>query len=161
MIREELLHTALIHFPIAIFSLALVFKFTEVLCLCLKKKVSYEVGIVAKALLFIGPLFYLVSIYLGDMAFEIIKKDLCNITLAYQHEEAAEIPIPFFLLAIVLEVLILAKVKSIKTYTSVVQGFILLSLLIGNILMFRAAHLGGEMVYDHGAAVKGYTCPKK
>ena len=160
MIREELLHAAFIHFPIAIFALALVAKLFEIILLMLGKKHAYELGVIVKGLLFVGPLFYLVSIYLGDMSFELIKADICNLTLVYEHEEMAEIPIPFFLLAIVFEVLILSKAKQILRWVKAIHVFTLISLIIGNYFMFQAAHMGGELVYEYGTAVKNVRCEK-
>ena len=157
-IREELLHVVFAHFPIAMLSLALLCKIILVLTpekfALTKSKIEFSY----LSLLFSAPMFYLITIFLGDTALDLIKNDVCNLTLVYEHEQTAEKAIPFFLVTIVLEVLLLSKKITKAPLLKLLSLISLIFLIIGNLFMFKAAHLGGQMVYEYGTAVKNYKC---
>jgi uncharacterized membrane protein len=160
-IREELLHSAVSHFPIAVFFLALMTKSAYYLTKSRYEELSNNLNIITKFLLFTGPLFYLVSIFYGDIAVDLIKNDICNLTLVYEHEHTAQLAVPFFLVAIVFEVILGLENFTQKSLRLVSHIILFVSLLIGNLYMFKAAHQGGTMVYDHGVGVKDYKCSTK
>lgn len=157
-IREELLHSALSHFPIAMFSLALLTKSAYYLLKTHHLELSKNLAIITKFLLFTAPLFYLISIFYGDMAVDVIKNDICNLTLVYEHEQTAQFAIPFFLITIVLEVVLALENFKAKSFRILAHIGLYITLILGNFFMLKAAHQGGNMVYNHGVAVKGYQC---
>jgi uncharacterized membrane protein len=160
-IREELLHSAVSHFPIAMFFLALMTKSAYYLTKSRFEELSANLNIVTKFLLFTAPLFYLVSIFYGDIAVDLIKNDICNLTLVYEHEQTAQFAVPFFLITIVLEVVLGLENFTKKNLRILTHIGLYLMLATGNFFMFKAAHQGGEMVYNHGVAVKNYKCPTR
>lgn len=150
MIREELLHPVLSHFPIAMFSLALVTKLLELLLRKAKREFQLKLNFVSKFLIYLAPLFFLVSMYLGDSSFEIIKSEFCDLALVSKHEDLAYFALYFFLGTLIFESLS----EFLKKFELLLQVGAFITLLFGNYYLFKTAHLGGELVYEKGAAVK-------
>jgi uncharacterized membrane protein len=159
-IREELLHTISSHFPIALLSLALITKSLQLIFMRLSHSITKQLQTISTFLLYTGLVFYIIALFLGDTAFDIIKSSVCNLTLIYKHEQMAENAIPYFIIAIFFEIAVAAKIKLFKKHSLVVRILTLLALSIGNYYMFSAAHIGGTMVYEQGVAVKNYKCLK-
>ncbi len=151
-IREELLHPIMAHFPIALFVLALFTKMAQVFAMKFAKDQVQNLQVITRFLLFSAPLFFLVTLFLGDTSLDIVKNDLPNLTLAYKHEDTSYLALYFFLGAIFSEVII-----SIETIGLGIKKAahisVLLLLIIGNYYLMQTAHLGGMLVYEQGAAV--------
>lgn len=154
MLRAELLHPAFIHFPIVFLFLLPIFKG---LSLGVKQK-QKEFRYLYLASLCLGLITYFISIYLGDIALDAVKEDVCQFQRVHQHEDMAYYCLFSFLGALVLELLIESKkIPLIK----LLNCLCLLVLLIGNYLLIKTAHLGGQLVYDHGIGTKDNHCRSK
>lgn len=149
MIREELLHPIFAHFPIVMFALAVVAKSLEFFCYKAKRDLYYKFGFLSKFFIYSAPMAYLITIFLGDSALDIIKNDLCDLQLVTKHEEISYYALYAFLGALTLEVL----KDVIKKYELLWQSAVLIALVVSNFYLFQSAHLGGQLVYEKGAAV--------
>jgi uncharacterized membrane protein len=150
MIREELLHPMLAHFPLAMFALALFTKSFELILFKKFNDLSSKLSIISKFLIFSAPAFFLITIYLGDVATDIIKNNFCDLALISKHEDLSYYALYFFIGTLAFEAL--SEIN--KKFKMPLQVLVLLTLIFGNYFLFKAAHLGGELVYEKGAAVK-------
>lgn len=152
MIREELLHPAISHFPIAFLVLATALK------LILLFKEDERILFTARVLLYLGTFLILPTLFLGDMALDIVKNDLCRLTLAHEHEELGELTLIIFIIGAALDVALNFKLP----YKSLVKYLGFIALLFGCGVLFETAEHGGELVYEDGAAVTRELgpCPK-
>lgn len=160
MLREELLHPALSHFPIALLILASFTKMSYIITLEKSLQNKEKLLFTHRLLLFTGSAMLLPVIFLGDMAFDIIKEDLCNIVHAYQHEELGQITLSIYIIALIPELLD-ASEKLNKIPPRYIHYTGLLLLILGNIFLFQAAHSGANLVYQQGAGVnisRDYKC---
>jgi uncharacterized membrane protein len=154
IIREELLHPLFTHFPIVILFAAPVLRLASLLPLSNENRIFLVKA--SRLALYIGPLSLIITIYLGDMAFEIVKSNLCQLFDAYRHEQLAYESLYAFMAAVVFDVV--SKLDNLNK--KLVRGaslFCFLMMIIGNYLMFSSAHLGANLVYEQGAAVKAAT----
>lgn len=158
--REELLHSAFSHFPIALLTLALLTKTLFYIFVTKQPKIASNLSLISKFLMFSAPIFFLISIFLGDLAVDIIKNDICNLTLVYEHEHTAQLSLIYFLIAISCEIILGLEALHQKSLRFALHTILMITLIIGNFYMLKSAHLGGDMVYNHGVAVKNYPCPK-
>ena len=149
MIREELLHPMISHFPIVMFSLALFSKSLELLTFTKFSDFSKRLNFLSKSLIFTAPLFFLITIYLGDIATEIIKGDFCEYYLIAKHEEYGYYALYFFIGSLIFESLS----EVFKNKRMLCHFVVLLTLIGGNYYIFKTAHLGAKLVYEKGAAV--------
>ncbi|MFK8136791.1 MAG: DUF2231 domain-containing protein, partial [Bdellovibrionales bacterium] len=152
LLREELFHPIVSHFPIAMYflawgvSLVLLFFKTD------SPKRNYLNGLVS-FLLYVGAPFLLLSIFLGDMAFEITKKNLCSISKAYEHESYAEYSLVALIIAILVHSILQypdLKAKIVPRLRSILLALVLS---VGVAYLGWTAHLGGQLVYEQGAGV--------
>lgn len=160
MLREELIHPALIHFPISCLILILFTKSAQIFMAKKSKDYLKLISFTHYFLLFVGLSMLLPVIFLGDMALDVIKGQLCSLTTAYKHEELSQMTLIIFILVLALEVTLLTgKVK--KSLFGIAHILILFFIGIGDFYLIKTAHLGGILVYEQGAAVKipgSYDC---
>jgi uncharacterized membrane protein len=150
--REELYHPMFVHFPIVLFLLALVFKIA-VMFLSKYPELKEKCHCFATIALYSTPMFYLVSMYLGDASFDKIKTNFCDLRAITLHEEMAKWGLLAIILTLALESL--SHIEKIKQKADLsMKALVLLMMIIGNFLIFKTAHSGGELVYEKGAAVK-------
>ena len=150
--REELYHPMFVHFPIVLFLLALVFKIAGML-ISKYPELKEKCHTFATFALYLTPLFYLISMYLGDAAFDKIKSNFCDLRAASLHEEMAKWALLAIIISLVLESL--SHLEKIKQKADLLmKALILVAMITGNFLIFKTAHSGGELVYEKGAAVK-------
>lgn len=154
MIREELLHPVSSHFPIAFLLILSITKLIQVFVMVKSPDSEFlkSMKSINAFLLFTGAISLLPTIFLGDMAFDIIKSDMKSLITAYKHEEMAHYTLYTYIVALIVEVSSYLKRMS-KKEGLIVQSVLYLVIIIGNIFLIQAAHLGGEMVYEQGAAV--------
>ncbi len=152
MIREELLHPAVSHFPIALLVLVGFTKLFQLIVTKKYKELADSLNLISKFLLITGSCFLLPAIFLGDMAFEIVKKDLSNITAAYKHDELAHYTLICFIVAVSIDTL--NNVKKFKVqYEFQINIALFIAILVGNYFLFNTAHIGSNLVYEQGAGV--------
>lgn len=151
--REELLHPMMSHFPIAMFFLALVAKSFGLAIKSYSKKLSKESLSLARSLIFLAPLLYMINLFLGDIALEKVKNSLCDITQAYQHEQLAETAMLWFIVPIVAEALSFIEWNNKLLLKKLCVSFGFLGLILGNFYMVKTAQLGSKLVYEQGAGV--------
>lgn len=144
MIRDELLHPAISHFPIACLSLSLLVFVAYLMTKKTPLKTIFEF------LLFTGSALILPTLFLGDMALDIVKPELCSLIEASKHEIWGEYTLVF---AILTSAIWLSQ-NFLKRGHTIIKYLTLFSLITCNYWLFKTAHEGGELVYDLGAAVK-------
>lgn len=152
-LREELLHPLFSHLPIAMFFIALVAKSIELGAKSYSKSHSEGAAFIARVMIFTSPMLYMINIFLGDIALEAVKNNLCNIGTAYQHESLAEEAMIWFLIPIAMEALTLSRLPQLKKFLVLISFVSFFGLLVSNYKMLQAAHLGAELVYEQGAGV--------
>ena len=91
------------------------------------------------------------------MAFDIVKNSLCDLIVVYKHEEMSHITLIIFITAIAIDIIPDFKQLPEKLILPH-KVFIVLCLAVGNYYLFQTAKLGGELVYEQGAAVKNFKC---
>lgn len=155
-IREELLHPIVSHFPIALLSMALILKIAIYISMTKKYDFKKNLTFTYNFCLITGLIFFITNLFIGDIALEAIKSDLCNLTLAYQHEDMAHTTLILFIIIVSFEVLSLVIEKTI--FKNILSSLAALLLIVGNFYLFKTAHQGGQLVYEYGAAVKNYNC---
>ena len=157
MIREELLHPISVHFPLVMFTLAMIIKALEISSFKWKKQLRENYSFCVKVLLFTAPMLYIISMFLGDSALEIITKDICDLTAAYRHESLSYNAMYAFCVALIFETLTVIDRFTCKLLASF-HFLVLTFLIVGNVYMFQSAHSGAMLVYEQGAAVKNAVC---
>ncbi|MFT6631812.1 MAG: putative membrane protein [Bacteriovoracaceae bacterium] len=153
MIREELLHPVISHFPIALLVLVMFTKLAHLIVMKRYIELSKNIDMISKFLLIVGSIMILPALFLGDMAFDIVKNDLSNITTAYRHEDLAHNTLIVFIIAIVLDTLVSVREFSFKQMFTI-QVCLFFTIALGNYYLFQTAHLGADLVYEQGAGVK-------
>lgn len=150
LIRDELLHPMISHFPIAMFFLAMISKSIELISFHKYRDLSSKFNFVTRFLIFTAPLFYLLTIYLGDIATDAIKNEFCELALISKHEQLGYYALYLIIASLVLESLC----EIFKKKKVIFSGLTLFTLILSNYFIFKTAHLGGHLVYEKGAAVK-------
>jgi uncharacterized membrane protein len=159
MFSEELFHPAVSHFPISLLTLVFFTKLAQFIVTKKYKELAVSLNIISKFLLTLGAIFLIPTIFLGDMAFDIVKNDICNIVMGYQHEELSHYTLIIFIFALTLDILPSIRPIPIKFHT-LYQIALILCLGWGNFYLFKTAQLGGKLVYEQGAGVKHKTSCK-
>lgn len=155
MIREELLHPIISHFPIAMLVSLSFIKLAHLIVIKKSEIWAKNFKLISTILLGLGSFLLLPTLFLGEMATDIVKVNACDLTKIYAHEELAETCLFIFIAAIFMDVLgNLDQFKS-KIFIQVITFAIIL---IGNFYLFQTGHTGAELVYEYGTAVKGYNC---
>jgi uncharacterized membrane protein len=152
--RIELLHSALIHFPIACLSLATCAEVLAVLplppgCKQALRKISFF-------LLVIGVPAAWAAVWSGEQAHETVNRVICDPTQTHAHESLALITSWIFTAAVALKIILfIAAQYAPRKYTRVcfLVWFVPLLTSAGTYYLVRTAHLGASLVYLQGAAV--------
>ena len=150
MIREELIHPATIHFSIAFLTFV-----TPIYVIYLYKK-NKNIEFLLNFFFITGLATLAGSMFLGDMALDIVKKDLCRIQDAYAHEEHAYYTMCIFILSYASFMGRLYVKEELKKWP------LLLGLILSigaNFYLVKTGHSGSNLVYEQGAGVKNFKCP--
>jgi len=152
MIKEELLHPAISHFPVALLTLVLVTKIAELIVGQHNAQLKGQLNLISKFLLYTGTVMLLPSLFSGDIAFDIVKENMCSLIKVYQHDDLAHTTLYFFIAAMIFEITSgLDKIPA--RYKRPLKLGLLLSILTGNYYLFLTAQMGGKLVYQDGAGV--------
>lgn len=154
-LREELLHPLSAHFPVALFVLATFVKLAEII-FQKNESTARNCSVIFNFLIMLTPLFYLITMFLGDLSLEIIKPKFCDLASAGRHEDLAYETL-YFLVGALLFFGIASIEQVRKRFYLQCQIVVLIFLVLGNFYLIQTAHLGATLVYEKGAAVKGYT----
>lgn len=141
------LHPAVIHFPIVIFLLYILFEFLGLF----KEKFSNT----AFVLLILGLIFGIIAVLTGNQAAEVLIKTSQigkNIPkeLVEEHENYATLTLWFYFALAALRIYFVVNHKFNKKKKII----ILLCAIVGYIFVFETAEHGGKLVYNYGAGTK-------
>jgi uncharacterized membrane protein len=135
-------HPVFVHFPIALLASAFFF---ELLGLLLRRQSLHDVG---RALLFLGTFSALVAVGTGLWAEKLTDPGPRGLeAVSEPHKTWA------FVTTGLAVVLCMWRIASRKKYAGSQRGLFVLGLAALTGVIFYTGHLGGQMVYDHGAGV--------
>ncbi|MBI5836424.1 MAG: DUF2231 domain-containing protein [Candidatus Eisenbacteria bacterium] len=136
-------HPAFVHFPLGLLAGAFVF---ELLGLIFKRQSLHDAG---RAALFLGALGALVSVATGLAGEELLGEPQPPLLhdLIERHETLA------FITAALAVVLCMWRIAVRKRYRGSTRALFVLALAVLCGVVLYTGHIGGKMVYEHGAAV--------
>jgi uncharacterized membrane protein len=149
-IPTEHWHALLVHFPIALWVVGLLF---FVLCFSPRFK-SFEVP--AAMMGMVGSLMGILAVKTGEKAAEIVGLETCVGQLIEQHGENAETAFIFFLGSFsLLTIFLFVRHVILKRSLPIVINFVpLAGMILGLVYLVKAGHEGYRLVYQHGVSVK-------
>ncbi|MEJ2543929.1 MAG: hypothetical protein P8Y99_07660 [Calditrichaceae bacterium] len=137
-------HYQVIHFPIALLITALIFELISYFW----KKESLE--LTSLILLILGTIGAFIAMQTGEAAADIAKKISGIGPTLHEHEETAELVAYLYFVITIIKAALMKLKKDVIPW----RLFILVGMLVGTLLIFRAGHYGGQLVYEWGAGVK-------
>ncbi len=138
------LHPMVVHFPVALILVALLF---DVVSLFTQRELF---GKMALYLLVLGTLGLIAAFLTGDLAEEGVEKTRALHQVLETHEEAGELTMWFMIVVVAARLAMVYFRRS----QGVFQWAALAAMIIGALLVIRTAYYGGELVYKHGAGVQ-------
>lgn len=144
MMRLELIHPMVVHFPIALLFTGVALRIVSVIF----RKWSFLVP-TSWTLIVLGTVAGAAAIIAGELAKDIVAKTVCDPSLIDCHEQYAYATAWIFSGACVLQ---LVKVLQ-KRFQRVLLAAIWILLLSGSVTLGITAKRGAEVVYQMGAAV--------
>lgn len=157
-LKEHLLHPAISHFPVVLLVIALMVRIAQIILAKFQPALSNQCKTIASFLLYLSAPFFLLTMFLGDMALDYVKNDLCNLVMAYKHEELAETTLYLLIITIFFEALFSYLKVKITPYKKIAEFVHLGILIFCTISVLQTSHLGGKLVFEQGA---GVDIPKK
>ncbi|MCB1169974.1 MAG: hypothetical protein KDK25_06545 [Leptospiraceae bacterium] len=148
------LHPVLVHFPIAL-TIFLLFVYPALVLWMGKSEQRQKAWVVGATLGLLLILFSYGALFTGEQDEEIVEKVLSH-ELIHEHEEAAEL---FFYFSWLPFLVSLAGLRPWKGRFAARWLTVLLQAVLV-FFMLDAAHKGGELVYEHGAARAHYERKK-
>lgn len=155
MIRSELWHPMAAHFPIALLTMMLGVKCLEVL---FGDRARFPfLGILYRVFLYCGAGSLAVTLFLGDVSGDAVKKSLCDVAALYRHEDWAYRVLWCVLIVLAVDfarhlknqIPGLALVLSRRSLQWIEMG---LSVCVFWFLL-KTGHSGSRLVYEQGAGV--------
>lgn len=151
MMRPELFHPMFVHFPIVGITVLWIFKGLGLYQFFIKKNSNWisKDLLISRWILYPSIASYIISLYLGDVAFEAIKSQFSYLFKITHHEELAQKGLIFLVFVSLFEILM--HLKSIEKYQKIffVLQWLLLSIVF--YYLFQTAHSGASLVYDYQA----------
>ncbi len=151
--RPELYHPISVHFPIVLVFLLV---FLKIFLLATKdqrhREIFYPVFIGGICL---SLVFSMVSVYLGDMAYETIKTNVCSHQSVGVHDDYSKLFLIFSSLWLFSEILSFyfrEKVRRI-IYLKLFTVLSILTMSFVTYYLFNTAHSGANLVYEEGLGV--------
>jgi uncharacterized membrane protein len=148
MLRSELYHPLLIHFPITLLVIPFYFYFSSFF-----SDKSFE--LIKKPLnwlqlsFFLGLGLYAFSLFTGDIALEVAQTRNHKLLPIYDHENYAYYGLYSFILFSILDHGL--KIKKLYSKKTLILSFLVYSLSL--YFLIKTAHLGALLVYDHGIGI--------
>lgn len=149
LLRIELLHPLTVHFPVAFLMGALAIQIASMLVT--NANWFAKLRFSSKLLLFLGVCGAWAAVWSGGEAEEVVENLICAPKVIHEHEEWAERSAYMFSGAFLLWIL-LDKYNWLSR--KAVNWAVCLLLLLSAMNLAYAAHLGGTLVYQQGAAVR-------
>ncbi|MCB0422365.1 MAG: hypothetical protein KDD61_15305 [Bdellovibrionales bacterium] len=149
MIRQELIHPMVVHFPIAMLTLAALVRVVSLFKW--KPFIQEHMELSLQFLLYVGVFFYGIVLFTGDLAADVVKFQIAKPHLINQHEDFAYEALYGFIISVIIEI---AGHQIWPKKIKVTKALSVMTLLISMGLMFRASHSGAMLVYEQGAAVE-------
>lgn len=143
MLRDELFHPAIVHFPIAFLSLTG--------ALGLFWLTTRRGGATLLFILTLGVLGGWIAILTGGWAEDVVNRVICDPTVTHEHEKWAEWAVWGASLA--WPFLVFARLRRKKGVPLVYRGIVAAILIFVTGAVLYAGHLGATLVYQQGAAV--------
>jgi|SRR5687767_11903454 len=147
--RKELWHPVTVHFPIALLLVATVFLIASFFGKNEYKRFFQNTSFL---LLVIGTIGAWVAIYTGDIADGIVSRKVCDPTILKDHEIAGETMTYLFTAASALSILLFFNLLPPPLHR-ISHYLVLLCMVVGSVFLFRAGHLGAQVVYEQGGGV--------
>jgi len=143
--RTEIWHALVVHFPVALLSLATLL---TVVLLFVKKN---EWLLSRNLLLLLGTLGAWAAVYTGGMADGIVSRKICDPTVLKQHENLGlGVAYTFTAASFLLMVLRMNWFEKFRNYIKILLIAVILA---GGGLLAYTGHLGATLVYQQGAGV--------
>lgn len=161
MLRTELWHAALAHFPIAFLSTASLLFFVH-LVFSVRGHSAPRLQFCYRFLLFSGFGCATLNMFLGDEAMTIVGMNICNRSILYDHEDYAYYLLICSGLATVSEIFFLGVRSQLKKQIPPGLSNAYMAVLLSSVLytLVVTSHLGGKLVYEQGAGVLNATCSR-
>lgn len=138
------LHPAVVHFPIALICLYI---FIELINMFLKER---ELKKYALIVLLLGIISGIISVLTGNQAYQNLLENpnltVHHIQLISEHELYATITIWYFALILIINYYLFIKKKN----ESRMHYLFILFIILGAIILYYTASIGGSLVYDFG-----------
>lgn len=136
------LHPGIVHFPIALLTVGFLF---DVASLFSSRLPFRQMG---ATLLVLGVAMAGLAVLTGDQAKDAAERAGVKAQVIEPHQESATATLFLFLGALILRILLLKR-----PWVWLWRGYVLVAL-IGVIMVLRTGYLGGQLVFEHGIAVK-------
>lgn len=149
--RTELYHALFTHFPIVLMGLSPIWLLLD--AIGKPKELEKTWTVFFRVFFYGGLLTYMVNLFLGDEAYEIVKNTACSLSVLQKHDDLAHTALYIYLVGLFYEPL---QVKLPKKPLGI---FLFLVLCVGNYYLWQTGHTGAEAVYDLGTGVKTAVCP--
>lgn len=137
------MHPRLVHFPMALLSVYILFELLYVVT----NKEYFAKG--AHIILFLGILGALAAVLTGNQAEKLIEKLVPHSALK-KHEDFANFTLWYFFFILVARTYFTLK----KKFTKKIQVAVLLFAAIGLFLLYQTGEYGGKLVYKYGAGTE-------
>lgn len=148
-VKAEHLHPLTVHLPLG---LLVMIPICLISLFFFKNKNHDSLKFTLHGLFTIGLLSFGMSTFLGDMAFDEVKKNLCSIGAVYSHEEMAYNALILYLITYGLFLFYEVKKKKIALTASLFLS------LGASFYLFKTGHSGAMLVYEQGAGVHNHRC---
>jgi uncharacterized membrane protein len=150
MLRAELIHPLIVHFPIA---LLLTGAALRLACFFLKKNRLGQTALFSSwVLLLLGVICAWFAVLAGEVAEDIVRSGLCKPDILEQHKDLAYSAATLFSMGLVLD---FGKIwiKNFRGIAFVTTAYCILYL-AATVLLILTGGFGAELVYEQGAAVE-------
>jgi len=153
--RIELIHPMLVHFPIALLLTAAVLK---VIGYCARRCSFYgSLLFCSRLILTFGVIFAWIAICAGELAADVVGKNLCLPQVLANHSLLAYTTAYLFTVGLLLDLARLwNRLAALRKWLVILSS---VALLLGTCTLLATAYLGGKMVYEQGAAVEKNCSP--
>jgi uncharacterized membrane protein len=149
MWRTELFHPQFVHFTVA---LLMVGSLLWLLGFVLPESQKAFLSKAGQLLIIGGSALTWGTIYTGSLADSEVVRTLCDPTVLEDHEHKSY-TMAYIFSGISLLMLINQFTTWLKRFQSLVYGFLVIGLLVGNGYLAYTAHLGAKIVYQQGGGV--------